>query len=57
MIDREHMLWSALYAAAWFQSVGLGPGVLYDEERARFASRVADRALAALREVRPEAVE
>lgn len=57
MTDREHVLWSALYAAAWFQSAGLGPGVMYDEERARFASRVADRALAALKEVRPEAAE
>lgn len=57
MIDREHVLWSALYAAAWFQSAGLGPGVMYDEERAKLAALRADRALEALKLVRPEAVE
>jgi hypothetical protein len=56
MTDREFTLWSAVYASAWFHASVLRLGHVTDEERAAVAAEAADRALAALRGVRPEAV-
>lgn len=52
--DPERVAWFALYAAAWFQSTGSPPGVVYAEHRAQTAAERADAALDALRQVRPE---
>lgn len=57
MTDRELALWSAVYANAWFNAPVLRLGHVTDEERAAVAAEAADRALAALRGVRPEVLE
>ena len=57
MTSREFTLWSAVYASAWFQAPVLRLGHVTDEERAAMAAEAADRALAALRGVRPEVAE
>jgi hypothetical protein len=57
MTDREFTLWSAVYASAWFQSPSRKLGHVNDDDRASGAADTADRALAALRRVRPEVVE
>lgn len=51
-------IWSALYAAAWFETPTMPVcGTVSDAARALIAATHADRALAALRQVRPEVVE
>ena len=57
MTDRELTLWSAVYASAWFHAPVLRLGHVTDEERAAVAAEAADRALAALRGVRPEVLD
>lgn len=57
MTDRQHPLWLALYAAAWFHAPTLRVGTVTDLERAEIAANHADRALTALLELRPEVVD
>jgi hypothetical protein len=57
MTSREFTLWSAVYASAWYHTIVDKLGHVTDEDRAAVAAEAADRALAAVRGVRPEVVE
>lgn len=55
MTPRDLATWSALYAAAWFHATAnTWCGAPTDQERATIAAHAADRALEALRAIRPE---
>lgn len=55
MTPRDLATWSALYAAAWFHCTSAAwVGHVSDLDRARSAAHQADRALEALRAIRPE---
>lgn len=56
MTARDLATWHAVYAVAWFQAPSFEHygGALPDRERAQLAATHADRAVAALQQVRPE---
>lgn len=56
MTPRDDATWSALYAAAWFHCPNdAWAGAYADDDRARSAAKHADKGLAALQAIRPEA--
>ena len=52
MTDREALIWAAVYAASWHATgYRLDPGPVVDDERARWCTLQAARALEALRSI------
>lgn len=58
MSPRDLATWSAVYGAAWCTAASpIALGVVTDRERAVIAAVIADRAVEALRQARPEEPE
>lgn len=51
MTQSEKAVWIAVYAASWHKTVGGEPGLVSDEDRARYAARQAGMALRALKAI------